>query len=108
MPAHDTKSSNDALSSIPDSLLSAKDDWDTSSYRNSELHAIGRRLSNRSQHCSNSVSNCNDAENAIFSSPSRGRRKESESSKKTKSSSLASTKLRDAAAKGSLHHTPRR
>ena len=43
MPAPDTQSSNDALSSIPDSLLSAKDDWGTSSYRNSESHANGRR-----------------------------------------------------------------
>ena len=108
MPARDTQLSNDALSSIPDSLLSAKDDWGTSSYRNSESHANGRRSNNSSQHCSNSVSNCNDAEDAMESSPSRSRRKEPESSKQTKSSSLASTKLRDAAAKGSLHHTPTR
>ena len=108
MPARDTQSSNDALSSIPDSLSSAKDDWGTSSYRNSESYANGRRSSNSSQHCSTSVSNCNDAEDAMVSSPSRGRRKEPESSKQTKSSSLASTKLRDAAAKGSLHHTPTR
>ena len=108
MPAPDTQSSDDALSSIPDSLLSAKDDWGTSSYRNSESHANGRRSNNSSEHRSNNVSHCNDAEDAMVSSPSRSRRKEPESSKQTKSSSLASTKHRDAAAKGSLHHTPTR
>ena len=108
MPARDTQSSDDALSSIPDSLLSAKDDWGTSSYRNSESHANGRRSNNSSEHRSDNVSHCNDAKDAIVSPPSRGRRKEPESSKQTKSSSLVSTKLRDAAAKGSLHHTPTR
>ena len=78
MPAPDTQLSDDALSSIPDSLLSAKDDWGTSSYRNSESHANGRRSNNSSQRCSNNVSHCNDAEDAMVSSPSRSRRKEPE------------------------------
>jgi len=68
----------------------------------------GRQSRNSFQHCSNSVSNYNDAEDAMVSSPSRDRRKEPESSKQTKSSSLTSTTLRHAAAKGSVHHTPTR